>query len=42
MIGGGIGIYNRASSVAFSFGFQHVAVRDAGTTIGLGLVLGGR
>ena len=42
MIGGGIGIYNRSSSVALSFGFQHVAVEDAGTLIGLALVLGGR
>ena len=42
MIGGGVGIYNRSSSVAFSFGFQHVAVRDAGTMVGLSLVLGGR
>jgi len=42
MIGGGVGIYNRSSSVAFSFGFQYVAVRDAGTEIGLALVLGGR
>jgi hypothetical protein len=42
MIGGGIGIYNRSSSVALSFGFQHVAVEDAGTLFGLALVLGGR
>ena len=42
MIGGGIGIYNRSSSVALSFGFQHVAVDDAGTLFGLALVLGGR
>jgi len=42
MIGGGVGIYNRSSSLAFNFGFQHVAVRDAGTMVGIGLVLGGR
>jgi hypothetical protein len=42
MLGGGIGIYNRSSSVALSFGFQHVAVEDSGTLIGLALVLGGR
>ena len=42
MLGGGVGIYNRSNSVAFSFGFQHVAVQDAGTQIGLALVLGGR
>jgi hypothetical protein len=42
MLGGGLGIYNRSSSVALSFGFQHVAVEDSGTLIGLALVLGGR
>jgi hypothetical protein len=42
MLGGGVGIYNRSNSVAFSFGFQYIAVRDAGTQIGLALVLGGR
>jgi hypothetical protein len=42
MLGGGVGIYNRSSSVALSFGFQHVAVEDAGTSFGLALVLGGR
>jgi len=42
MIGGGVGIYNRSSSVALSFGFQHVAIEEAGTQIGLSLVLGGR
>jgi hypothetical protein len=42
MIGGGIGIYNRSNSIAFNLGFQHVAVQDAGTQIGLALVLGGR
>ena len=42
MLGGGIGIYNRSSSVALNFGFQHVAVEDSGTLIGLALVLGGR
>lgn len=42
MIGGGVGIYNRSNSVALSFGFQHVTVQDAGTQIGLALVLGGR
>ncbi len=42
MLGGGVGIYNRSSSVALSFGFQHVAVENSGTLIGLALVLGGR
>lgn len=42
MLGGGIGIYNRSSSVALSFGFQYIAVRDASTQLGLALVLGGR
>jgi hypothetical protein len=42
MIGGGVGIYNRSNSVALSFGFQHIAVENAGTQIGLALVLGGR
>ena len=42
MLGGGLGIYNRSSSVALSFGFQHVAVEDSGWLIGLALVLGGR
>ena len=42
MLGGGIGIYNRSSSVALSFGFQYIAVRDASTQLGINLVLGGR
>jgi hypothetical protein len=42
MLGGGVGIYNRSNSVALSFGFQHVAVENSGTLIGLALVLGGR
>ena len=42
MLGGGLGIHNRSSTVALSFGFQHVAVEGSGTMIGLALVLGGR
>ena len=42
MFGGGLGIYNRSSSVALNFGFQYIAVREASTQIGLNLVLGGR
>ena len=42
MLGGGLGIYNRSSSVALSLGFQYIGVRDASTQIGLNLVLGGR
>ena len=42
LLGGGVGIYNPSSSVAFGFGFQHVAVRNSSTQIGLTLVLGGR
>ena len=42
MLGGGLGIYNRSSSIALSFGFQYLGVRDASTQIGLNLVLGGR
>ena len=42
MIGGGVGIHNRSSSVALSFGFQHVAIEESGTQIGLALVIGGR
>ena len=42
MFGGGLGIYNRSSSIALSLGFQYIAVREAPTQIGLNLVLGGR
>jgi hypothetical protein len=42
MLGGGLGIYNRSSSIALSLGFQYIAVRDATTQIGLNLVFGGR
>jgi hypothetical protein len=42
MLGGGLGIYNRSSSVALSLGFQYIAVQDATVQIGLNLVLGGR
>jgi hypothetical protein len=42
MLGGGLGIYNRSSSIQLSLGFQYIAVRDASTQIGLSLVLGGR
>jgi hypothetical protein len=42
MFGGGLGIYNRSSSIALSLGFQYIAVREAPTQIGLNLVFGGR
>ena len=42
MFGGGLGIYNRSSTIALSLGFQYIAVRQAPTQIGLNLVLGGR
>ena len=42
MLGGGLGIYNRSSSVALNFGFQYMALVDASLQLGLNLVLGGR
>jgi len=42
LFGGGLGIYNRSSSIALSLGFQYIAVRQAPTQIGLNLVFGGR
>ena len=40
MIGGGIGVYNRSSSVAVDFGFQYVAITNGKVLFGLGLRLG--
>ncbi len=42
MLGGGVGVYNRTSNVVLNLGFQHVAITDGGTQIGLALMLGGR
>lgn len=42
MIGGGLGLYNRSSSVAVNFGFQYVAVTSGQVQLGLVLTLGGR
>lgn len=42
MIGGGLGLYNRSSSVAVNFGFQYVAMTNAQVQLGLVLTLGGR
>jgi len=42
MIGGGLGLYNRSSSVAVNFGFQYVALTNAQVQLGLVLTLGGR
>ncbi len=41
-IGGGLGLYNRSSSVAVNFGFQYVAVTNGQVQLGLVLTLGGR
>jgi len=37
MLGGGLGIYNRSSSVSLGLGFQYIAVSNAATQIGLAL-----
>jgi hypothetical protein len=42
MLGGGVGVYNRTSNIVLNLGFQHVAISDGGTQIGLALMLGGR
>ena len=42
MLGGGVGIYDRTSSVALNLAFQHPFVDGGTTQFGLGLVLGGR
>jgi len=42
MIGGGLGLYNRSSSVAVNFGFQYVAVENGQVQLGVVLTLGGR
>jgi hypothetical protein len=42
MLGGGLGVYNRTSTVALSVGFQIVAVANAQTQIGIALTIGGR
>jgi hypothetical protein len=42
MLGGGLGLYNRSSTVSLTVGFQYVAIRDADTQFGVALTLGGR
>jgi hypothetical protein len=42
MLGGGLGIYNRTSTVAFNVGFQYMAISGATTQFGIALTLGGR
>lgn len=42
MLGGGLGLYNPASSVAFSVGVQYVSIQNAQLQVGLNVVLGGR
>jgi len=42
MLGGGMGIFNRTSSVALNLAFQHVFVDGGQTEFGLGLLSGGR
>lgn len=42
MLGGGLGIYNRTSTVAFNVGFQYMAITGATTQFGFALTLGGR
>lgn len=42
MLGGGLGVYNRASTVSFTVGFQYVAIQDAEPQFGVALTLGGR
>ncbi len=42
MIGGGVGIYNRSSSIALNLGVQYVAVESGQVQLGLVLTLGGR
>ena len=41
-IGGGLGLYNRSSSIALNAGFQYVAVTNGQVQFGLVLTLGGR
>lgn len=42
VLGGGLGIYNRSHALALNIGIRYVAVSDAATQFGLGLVFGGR
>lgn len=42
MLGGGLGIYNRTSTVAFNVGFQYMSISGASTQFGFALTLGGR
>jgi hypothetical protein len=42
MLGGGVGVYNTASSVSASVGFQHPFITNGKTMIGLTLTLGGK
>jgi hypothetical protein len=42
MLGGGLGVYNRTSTVALSIGFQIVAVANGQAQVGMALTLGGR
>ncbi len=42
LIGGGLGFYNRSSSIAVNLGFQYVAVTNGQVQVGAVLTLGGR
>lgn len=42
VLGGGVALYNRTSSVALNLGFQNVFVDGGHTEFGLALILGGR
>jgi hypothetical protein len=42
LIGGGVGLFNRSSSVAVNFGCQYVAVENGKVQLGVVLTLGGR
>lgn len=41
-IGGGVGLYNSASTLVVSFGFQYVALQQAQATYGLNVQIGGK
>lgn len=42
MIGGGLALYNRASTIGFSFGFQYVSIPNSQMQVGAAMTLGGR
>jgi hypothetical protein len=42
LLGGGVALYNRASTIAFNLGFQYVGIANAQAQLGLGVTLGGR